>query len=70
MIGRYVLVAFCTDVNTNKTNLSQEIDYKDQSNDLGNFPRSYYVKFCRWLDQLKILELNKGHIQSLKTKRK
>jgi hypothetical protein len=35
-------VIFFANVNTNKANLSQQMDYKVQSHDLGNLPRRYY----------------------------
>jgi hypothetical protein len=35
-------VIFVANVNTNKANSSQQMDYKAQSYELGNLPRSYY----------------------------
>jgi hypothetical protein len=35
-------VIFFANVNTNKENSSQQMDYKVRSHDLGNLPRSYY----------------------------
>jgi hypothetical protein len=35
-------VIFFVNVNTNKANLSQQMDYKVQSHGIGNLPRSYY----------------------------
>jgi hypothetical protein len=37
-------VIFFANVNTNKANSSQQIDYKVWSHDLGNLPHSYYMK--------------------------
>jgi hypothetical protein len=37
-------VIFFSNVNANKANSSQQMDYKIQSHGLGNLPRSYYVK--------------------------
>jgi hypothetical protein len=44
VIDKCAAVIFFANVNTNKVNLSQEMDYKVRSHDLGNLPRSYYVK--------------------------
>jgi hypothetical protein len=44
VIDKCAAVIFFANVNTNKANLSQQMDYKVQSHDLGNLPRSYYVK--------------------------
>jgi hypothetical protein len=45
VIEKCAAVIFFVNVNTNKANLSQQMDYKVRSHDLGNLPRSYfYVK--------------------------
>jgi hypothetical protein len=45
VIHKCAAVIFFANVNTNKANSSQQMDYKVQSHDLGNLPRShYYVK--------------------------
>jgi hypothetical protein len=45
MIDKCAAVIFFANVNTNKANSSQQMDYKVRSHDLGNLPRScYYVK--------------------------
>jgi hypothetical protein len=35
-------VIFFANVNTNKANLSQQMDYKVRSHEFGNLPHSYY----------------------------
>jgi hypothetical protein len=42
VVDKCAAVIFFADVNTNKANLSQQMDYKVQSHDLGNLPHSYY----------------------------
>jgi hypothetical protein len=42
VIDKCATVIFFANVNTNKENLSQQMDYKVRSHDLGNLPRSYY----------------------------
>jgi hypothetical protein len=42
VIDKCAVVIFFVNVNTNKANLSQQMDYKVRSHDLGNLPRSYY----------------------------
>jgi hypothetical protein len=42
VIDKCAAVIFFADVNTNRANLSRQMDYKVQSLDLGNLPRSYY----------------------------
>jgi hypothetical protein len=42
VIHKRAAVIFFANVNTNKENSSQQMDYKVRSHDLGNFPRSYY----------------------------
>jgi hypothetical protein len=45
VIDKCEAVIFFANVNTNKANSSQQMDYKVQSHDLGNLPRNYhYVK--------------------------
>jgi hypothetical protein len=44
VIDKCAAVIFFVNVNTNKANSSQQMDYKVQSHDLGNLPRGYYVK--------------------------
>jgi hypothetical protein len=43
VIDKCAAVIFFANVNTNKENSSQQMDYKVRSHDLGNLPRSYYV---------------------------
>jgi hypothetical protein len=72
VIDKYAAVIFFTNVNTNKANSSQQMDYRVQSHDLGNLPRSYYVKkvlrFVRLVINIRVLERvhsifkNKVHI--------
>jgi hypothetical protein len=42
VIDKCAAVIFFANLNTNKANLSHQMDYKVQSHDLGNLPRSYY----------------------------
>jgi hypothetical protein len=54
-------VIFFVNVNTNKANSSQQMDYKVQSHDLGNLPcRYYYIKkvlqFVRLVINIRIKE--------------
>jgi hypothetical protein len=42
VIDKCAAVIFFANVNTNKANSSQQMDYKVQSHVLGNLPRSYY----------------------------
>jgi YbbR domain-containing protein len=42
VIDKCAAVIFFVNVNTNKANSSQQMDYKVRSLDLGNLPRSYY----------------------------
>jgi hypothetical protein len=42
VIDKSAAVIFFVNVNTNKANSSQQMDYKVRSHDLGNLPRSYY----------------------------
>jgi hypothetical protein len=42
VIDKCAAVIFFANVNTNKANSSQQMDYKVRSHDLGNLPRSYY----------------------------
>jgi hypothetical protein len=44
MIDKCAAVILFANMNTNKANSSQQMDYKVRSHDLGNLPRSYYVK--------------------------
>jgi hypothetical protein len=44
VIDKCAAVIFFANVNTNKANSSQQMDYKVLSHDLGNLLRSYYVK--------------------------
>jgi hypothetical protein len=45
VIDKCAAVIIFANVNTNKANSSQQMDYKVQSHDLGNLPRSsYYIK--------------------------
>jgi hypothetical protein len=63
-------VIFFANVNTNKANSSQQMDYEVRSHDLGNLPCSYYYvkKVLQVVSLVMILELKKGNIQSLKTR--
>jgi hypothetical protein len=72
VIVKCAAVIFFANVNTNKTNTSQQMDYKVRSHDLGNLPRSYYVKkvlqFVRLVINIRVKERvysifkNKVHI--------
>jgi hypothetical protein len=42
VIDKCAAVIFFMNVNTNKANSSQQMDYKARSHDLGNLPHSYY----------------------------
>jgi hypothetical protein len=42
VIDKCAAVIFFANVNTNKANLSQQMDYKVRSHDLGNLPCNYY----------------------------
>jgi hypothetical protein len=42
MIDKCAAVIFFANVNTDKANSSQQMDYKVRSHDLGNLPRNYY----------------------------
>jgi hypothetical protein len=42
VIDKCAAVIYFANVNTNKANSSQQMDYKVQSLDLGNLPRGYY----------------------------
>jgi hypothetical protein len=42
VIDKCAAVIFFANVNTNKANSSQQMDYKVQSHELGNLPSSYY----------------------------
>jgi hypothetical protein len=44
VIDKCAAVIFFANVNTNKANSSQQMDYKVRSHDLGNLPCNYYVK--------------------------
>jgi hypothetical protein len=44
VIDKCAAMIFFANVNTTKANLSQQMDYKVWSHDLGNLPRSYYAK--------------------------
>jgi hypothetical protein len=44
VIDKCAAVIFFANVNTNKANSSQQMDYKVRSHDCGHLPRSYYVK--------------------------
>jgi hypothetical protein len=44
VIDKCAAVIFFANVNTNKANSSQQMDYKVRSHDLGNLPHSYYAK--------------------------
>jgi hypothetical protein len=72
VVDKCAAVIFFLDVNTNKSNSSQQMDYKVRSHDLRNFPRSYYVKkvlqFVRLVINIRVEERvysvfeNKVHI--------
>jgi hypothetical protein len=69
MIDKCAAVIFFANVNTNKENSSQQMDYKVRSHDLGNLPHSYYVKKVLQFVRLVInIRVKKGYIQSLKTR--
>jgi hypothetical protein len=70
VIDKCAAVIFFANVNTNKTNSSQQVDYKVWSHDLGNPPHSYYyVKKVLQVVRLVInIRVKKGYIQSLKTR--
>jgi hypothetical protein len=66
-------VIFFANVNTNKANSSQQMDYKVRSHGLGNLPRSYYyvkkvMQFVRLVTNIRVKERvysifkNKVHI--------
>jgi hypothetical protein len=66
-------VIFFANVNTNKANSSQQMDYEIRSHDLGNLPRSYYyvkqvLQFVRLVTNIRVKERgysifkNKVHI--------
>jgi hypothetical protein len=42
VIDKCAAVIFFANVNTNKANAPQQMDYKVRSHDLGNLPRIYY----------------------------
>jgi hypothetical protein len=44
VIDKCAAVIFFANVNTNKANSSQQMNYKVQSHALGNLPRNYYIK--------------------------
>jgi hypothetical protein len=44
VIDKCAAVIFFANVNTNKANSSQQMNYKVQSRNLGNLPRTYYIK--------------------------
>jgi hypothetical protein len=61
VIDKCAAVIFFANVNTNKANLSQQIDYKVRSHDLGNLPHSYYyvkkvLQFVGLLINIKVKE--------------
>jgi hypothetical protein len=61
VIDKCAAVIFFVNVNTNEANLSQQMDYKVQSHDLGNLPRTYYyvkkvLQFVRLIINIKVKE--------------
>jgi hypothetical protein len=73
VIDKCAAVIFFANVNTNKANSSQQMDYKVRSHDLGNLPRSYYyvkevLQFVRLVINIRVKERvysifkNKVHI--------
>jgi hypothetical protein len=73
VIDKFAAVIFFANVNTNKANVSQQMDYKVRSHDLGNLPHSYYcikkvLQFIRLVINTKVKERvysivkNKVHI--------
>jgi hypothetical protein len=73
VIDKCAVVIFFVNVNTNKANSSKQVDYKVQSHDLGNLPRSYYyvkkvLQFVRLVINIRVEERvysifeNKVHI--------
>jgi hypothetical protein len=73
VIDKCATVIFFANVNTNKANSSQQMDYKVRSHDLGNLLRSYYyvkkvLQFVRLVVNIRVKERvysifeNKVHI--------
>jgi hypothetical protein len=73
VIDKCGAVIFFANVNTNKANLSQQMDCKVRSHNLGNLPRSYYyimkvLQFVRLVINIRVKERvysifkNKVHI--------
>jgi hypothetical protein len=73
VIDKCAAVIFFANVNTNKANLSQQMEYKVWSHDLGNLPHSYYyvkkvLQFVRVVINIRVKERvysifkNKVHI--------
>jgi hypothetical protein len=72
VIDKCAAVVFLANVNTNKANSSQQMDYKVRSHDLGNFLCNYYTKkvlqFVRLVINIRVKESvysifeNKVHI--------
>jgi hypothetical protein len=61
VIDKCAAVIFFANVNTNKVNSSQQMDYKVQSHDLGNLPCSYYyvkkvLQFVRLVINIRVKE--------------
>jgi hypothetical protein len=63
VIDKCAAVIFFANVNTNKANLPQQIDYKVQSHDLGNLPCSYY--YVKKVLQVVRLVINKERVYSV-----
>jgi hypothetical protein len=60
VIDKCAAVIFFANVNTNKANSSQQVDFKVRSHDLGNLMHSYYVKkvlqFVRLVINIRVKE--------------
>jgi hypothetical protein len=69
VIDKCAAVIFFANVNTNKANLSPQMDCKVRSHDLGTLPRSYYYvkEVLQVVRLILIFELKKGYVQFLKT---